>query len=390
MKNFSRFSFPTTIVYGAGAVSEAAACIKELRIAKPLVVTDQPLVQTEAFRRLRSVLERRKVPYALFSGVHPNPLDSDVEAALEQYRAERCDAVLAVGGGSPLDTGKALAVLAACGGRLADYDVQQGGGERIKGPLPPVLAVPTTAGTGSEAGKCAVITSSSKRRKFMVCHPEMMPRRAILDPELTVSLPPHLTAYTGMDALTHNIESLTAPIFHPMCDAIALKGIEFAAASLERCVTHPEDLEARGRMQLAATMGAVAFQKDLGAAHSLSHALSAVCGLQHGLANAVCLVPVMRYNLDAAEEHYARIAPCFGVDTCGLPTRKAAEAAVERIGQLARRIGIAGSLKEVGVKQEQFDEIAGKAFLDPCHLTNVKPCTEADLHRLLKESWRGA
>lgn len=389
MSTISRFSFPTTILYGQGAVSEVSACTRELQVTKPLVITDPSMVQTNAFQRLTSVLADSGIPHEVFAGVNANPLDTDVQAALEVYLKGGCDSIIGIGGGSPLDTAKATAVLAGNGGVPADYDVQQGGAEHITAPLPPIIGIPTTAGTGSEVGKCAVITSSKQQRKFMICHPDMVPRRAVLDPELTVSLPAHLTAATGMDALTHNIESLTAPVFHPLCDAIAVKGIEFVISYLERAVFQPEDLEARGHMLLAAMMGAIAFQKDLGASHSLSHALSAVCGLQHGLANAICLPPVMKYNLDMAKKEYALIPHYFGINTFDMDPVKAAETAVEQIQQLGERIGIPSSLKEAGVKPEQFDEITDKAFLDPCHATNIRPCTKGDLRELLETAWRG-
>lgn len=389
MSSISRFSFPTDILYGNGAVAEIPACIKELQVKKPLVITDPSLVRTEAFKKLKTVLEDAAVEHVVFSEVHANPLDTDVQAALEAYTRGSCDSIIGIGGGSPLDTAKALAVLAGNGGSLDEYDAQKGGGVRITSPLPPIIGVPTTAGTGSEVGKCAVITSSTAHRKFMVCHPDMVPSRAILDPELTVSLPAHLTAATGMDALTHNIESLTAPVFHPLCDAIAVKGIEYAIGYLERAVQHPEDLEARGYMLLAATMGAIAFQKDLGASHSLSHSLSAVCGLQHGLANAVCLPVVMKFNLDVAKKEYALLPPYFGIDTFDMSAEQAAAIAIDQIKQLNSRIGIPASLKEVGVKADQFDEITEKAFLDPCHSTNVKACSKSDLRELLETAWRG-
>ncbi|MFA7566231.1 MAG: iron-containing alcohol dehydrogenase, partial [Alkalispirochaeta sp.] len=292
MSNLSYFSFPTGIIYGVGAIGELPGVLREMGVSRPIIITDAALTKTAAFTRVKEVLDGSGEEYHVFSDVHPNPLDTDVEAALEVYRHGRCDGIVGLGGGSPLDTAKALAVLASNGGDLARYDVQTSGGKYVTKPLPPIVGIPTTAGTGSEVGKCAVITSTRDHRKYMVCHPWMLPGRAILDAELTVSLPPVLTAATGMDALTHCIESLTAPIFHPMCDGIALKGIEFVVANLEKAVKTPTDLEARGRMLLAASMGAVAFQKDLGAAHSISHALSAVCGVQHGLANAILLPPV--------------------------------------------------------------------------------------------------
>ncbi len=255
-----------------------------------------------------------------------------------------------------------MSVLAANEGPINKYDCQTGGNGNIKG-LPPVIEVPTTAGTGSEVGWCSVITSPSMGRKFMVCHPLMMPKMAVLDPELTVGLPPFLTAATGMDAFTHCVESLTAPVFHPMSDAIAIKGIEFTAKYLEKAVNEPGDIEARGYMQLAAMMGAVAFQKDLGAAHSLSHALSAVSHVQHGLANAICLVPVMKYNKLVSAAEYKTVATCFDINTFGMTELDAADKAIEAVEDLNRRIKIPAKLSEAGVKEDQLEEIADKIRL---------------------------
>ncbi len=389
MHPITRFSFPTTIIYGPGALGELPGALQELSVRKPLVVTDAGFAGTGTYQMFIEVLDNAAIPYAQYAGVQPNPQDKDVKEAAYAYKESTCDCIIGIGGGSPMDTAKAVAVLSAMGGSIGDYDIQEGGGSRITSELPPVIAIPTTAGTGSEVGKCAVITSSSQGRKFMVCHPGMLPKRSILDPQLTVSLPAHLTAATGMDALTHNIESLTSPEFHPMCDGIAVKGIELAVQNLERAVQDPGDIDARGFMMLASMMGAVAFQKDLGACHSLSHALSAVCALQHGLANAVCLVPVMQFNLDAASRQYQIVAACFGVRTQDMSEKEAAMAAIERIKELNRSIGIPVSLKELGVRKDQFDEIVEKAYRDPCHATNPKPCTKEDLKLILQNAWEG-
>ena len=389
MSDISRFSFPTTILFGNAAVDEIPDCLRETGSEKPLIITDKALTGTAGYRRLTAALDNAGISCSVFSEVHPNPLDTDVEAAAAVYRAENCDGLIGLGGGSPLDTAKALAVLVSNGGTLSDYDVQNGGGGNIVKALPPIIGVPTTAGTGSEVGKCAVITSTAQHRKYMICHPSMLPVRAVLDPELTVSLPPHLTAATGMDALTHCIESLTAPIFHPMCDAIALKGIEFVAGNLETAVKEPENLEARGKMLLAASMGAVAFQKDLGAAHSLSHALSAVYGFQHGLGNAICLPVVMEYNRDAAKEQYALIPAYFGINTFGKDPGEAADIAIAEVRNLNARIGIPPSLKAAGIAADRFDEVVSKAYADPCHQTNARPCSEGDLRNLLRRAWEG-
>jgi len=366
IKGISRFSFPTSISYGPGVIKELPAYLEEVGIKKSLLVTDPGLKATDVYRTAEAVLRDCGVAFALFGEVHTNPLVEDVEKAAEAFRSNDCDGVIGLGGGSALDTAKVVPVLISNKGPLTRYDVQTGGNAQIKGPLPPMIAIPTTAGTGSEVGRCSVITDPSKGRKIMVCHPLMMPAMAILDPELTVGLPPTLTAATGMDAFTHCIESLTAPILHPMCDAIAEKGIELVAQYLEQAVRNPGDIEARGYMMLAAMMGAVAFQKDLGAAHSLSHALSAVCGLHHGLANAICLVPVMEFNREVSAAEYARVARYFGINTFDMSDIDAADKAIRAVADFNRRIGILESLAEVGVKEDQFPELAQKAFADPC------------------------
>lgn len=386
IKDISRFSFPTTISYGPGVIKQLPVYLKEVGIGKPLLLTDPGLKATAVYSTVEDVLKDPGIPFAMFCEIHTNPLDEDVENAAEAYRFNNCDGVIGLGGGSAMDAAKALTVLIANEGPLIHYDVQAGGNINIKGPLPPMIAIPTTAGTGSEVGRCSVITDPSKKRKFLVCHPLMMPAMAILDPELTVGLPPMLTAATGMDAFTHCIESLTAPIFHPMCDAIAEKGIELVAKYLEQAVENPDDIEARGYMMIAAMMGAVAFQKDLGAAHSLSHALSAVCDLQHGLANAICLVPVMKFNREVSAAEYARIARYFVVNTFGMPDLEATDKLIEAVKDLNRRIGIPESLSEAGVTEEHLPELAQKAFEDPCHLTNPRSCSENDLLMLYKEA----
>jgi len=389
MHAITRFSFPTTIIYGPGAIQELKKALDELSVKKPLVVTDSGFSKVPTYKTCLQVLEANGVAYEQYTNVQPNPHDTDVYEAAQVYVDNNCDAIIGIGGGSPMDAAKATAVLVVHGGKVEDYDVQQGGGAKITAVLPPIIAIPTTAGTGSEVGKCAVISSTIQGRKFMVCHPQMLPKRAILDPELTLSLPPNLTASTGMDALTHNIESLSSPEFHPLCDAIAYKGIQLAAKYLPLAVTQSDNIEARGFMMLSSMMGAIAFQKDLGACHSISHALSAVCGLPHGLANAVCLVPVMRFNLSCATEVYAQVAAGFGVNTFGKSDEESALLAIEQVVALNVAIGIPGSLRELGVTEDQFDEIVRIAFKDPCHLTNPKPCTAEDLAKILADAWKG-
>nr|HQH72778.1 iron-containing alcohol dehydrogenase [bacterium] len=319
--------------------------------------------------------------------VHPNPVEDDVEQAGARFRKDGCDGVIGLGGGSALDVAKAVAVRVTHDGPLSRYEAQTGGYKLITGPVPPVIAIPTTAGTGSEVGRSAVITIPALGRKIVIFSPLLMPKRAIEDPELTVSLPPLLTASTGMDAFTHNLESLTCPVFHPICDAVALGGLELVIKYLERAVKNGLDLEARGNMMIAASMGAMAFQKDLGAAHSLAHPLSAEYGMQHGMANAVCLPAVMRFNREAAAKEYARVAALFGVNTHGMADIDAADRAIEAVIGLNQRIGIPARLRDCGIPEEGLEKLADKALEDSCHLTNPRPCTREDLLRLYRESW---
>lgn len=386
IKDIVRFSFPTEIAFGPGAVERLPENMEEAGINKPLIVTDPGLIKTEVFHKVQGVLQTADVAYGVFGEVHPNPSEEDISKALDFYHAEGADGVIGLGGGSALDAAKVVRVLAVNGGKVNDYNCATGGNQKIKGPLPPLLAIPTTSGTGSEVGRCAVITSVASGRKFMVCHPLMMPTLALLDPELTVGLPAFLTAATGMDALAHCVESLAAPVFHPMCDAIAIKGIEFVAQYLKKAVKTPTDIESRAYMQLASMMGAVAFQKDLGAAHALSHALSAVCHVQHGLANAICLVPVMKFNREIAATDYATVATSFGINTFGMSDLEAADKAIEAVANLTKAIGIPATLSEVGVEESHLKELAQKAFLDSCHQTNPRPCTETDLLALYQEA----
>ncbi len=292
--SLTTFAFPTPILYGPGALRVLPEHLQRLGIRRPLVVTDPGLVETGAFRALTAVLGPGGCnrQWFLFGQVHPNPIEDDVRLAAQLMREAGCDGVIAFGGGSALDAGKAARLLARRPGfplaRFYEESADWSG-------LAPLVAIPTTAGTGSEVGRSAVITLAATGRKAVLFHPELLARAVILDPELTVGLPPRLTAATGADALTHCIESFTCPVFHPLCDGIALEGIRLIVQALPRACHEGRDLEARGYMLVAAAMGGVAFQKDPGVVHSLAHPLSTLCGLHHGLANALCLVAGMKF-----------------------------------------------------------------------------------------------
>lgn len=382
----SRFAIPTQIILGPGAVREIPGLIRSLGRRRPLIVTDPGVVRAGLIERVTGPLGASGYSWAVFEGVHPNPVEEDVSSGVAAYRDAECDLVLAVGGGSPLDAGKGVRLKATHPLPLEDYEAGQGGAERIHADMPPMIGVPTTAGTGSEVGRSAVFTFKRLGRKSLIFSPHLMPTAAVADPELTVGLPPALTAATGMDALTHNIESYLSTCYHPMCDAIARGGVRLVAQHLRRAVEDGEDLPARQGMLMAAMMGATAFQKDLGAAHSLAHPLSTVAHVHHGLANAIVLPHVLAFNGEAAGSRLRDVAEDLGVDVAGVPEAEAVRAAAEAVRRLNRDVGIPGRLSEVGVVAGMIPELARKAVEDGCHATNPRPCTMADMVALYRSA----
>jgi alcohol dehydrogenase class IV len=380
------FSFPTRTRFGPGCIGELPEALTTMGVHRPLVVTDAGLSKTDALRRLATTLgeSRRDRDWFVFDGVHPNPIEDDVRIPAALFREKGCDGVIAIGGGSPLDAGKAARLLAKHPGfplaRFYEQPADWSG-------LAPLIAIPTTAGTGSEVGRSSVITLDSTRRKAVLFHPELLARLVILDPELTTGLPPKLTAATGADALTHCIESYTCPDFHPMCDGIALEGIRLVVEALPKAVHDGMDLDARGKMLVAAAMGAVAFQKDLGAVHSLAHPLSTLCGMHHGLANALCLIAVMNFNARRKPGLYRRVGIACGLDVVRCTDGEADCQTVGFLSGFLTRLGLNTKLREHGVRAEQLDELASQAWEDPCHKTNAIPVTQADLRALYQECW---
>ena len=368
----STFSFPTTTIYEVGARRELSQWLAKLQSTHPLVVTDSSLTKTNAFRLLLESLDGKA---AVFSDVRPNPEEADVDGAWNAYRDNGCDGVIAFGGGSALDVGKAVRLrIKRPKKTLAQFDF-----EANWSGLAPLIAIPTTAGTGSEVGRSSVIIMN--KRKQVIFHPSLLADLVILDPEFTRELPPKLTAATGVDALTHCIESFTSPVFHPLCDGIALEGIHLiTGGALEHAVKHGDDLEARGHMQIAAAMGAIAFQKDLGATHSLAHPLSSLCGLHHGLANALCLPFVMELNAERKPEVYRRVGLAMGLSD---PTDANTILAVR---DLLSGIGLIPGLRPHGVDESKLDALADQAFEDSCHATNPVWVTRDDLRSLYERA----
>jgi 4-hydroxybutyrate dehydrogenase len=370
--SLSTFSFPTTIVFGAGAVDRLPEALKRRNVRRPLLVTDAGLERTSVFERVRKLAPDA----AVFSKVDPNPTEQNVLDGAAAYRDCGCDGVIALGGGSPLDAAKAIRLLATHSGPLASYDDLLDGSNRISSNLPPNIAIATTAGTGSEVGRSAVITIQATNRKTVIFSPYLIPSVALADPELTLDLPPHITAGTGMDAFTHNVEAYLAKGYHPMCDAIALAGAKLVWDNLPLVMEQPHNLEARSNMLMAAIMGAVAFQKGLGAVHSLAHPLSTECGMHHGTTNAILLPVVLEYNQSAVPDRIQHLAALFGGGD-----------AAERVRELNRKISIKPRLRDWGVSESSLPGLADKAVQDGCHQLNPRACTRDDLLALYRQAF---
>ncbi len=374
------FAFPTPTLFGPGTLGELPARMASLRIKRPLVVTDAGVLDTEAFRALARTLgeENRNRRWFLFSGVHPNPIEADVREPVALFQERHCDSVIALGGGSALDVGKAVRLLV----KRPGFDFAKFYDEPDWSGLAPFIAIPTTAGTGSEVGRSSVITLDATKRKAVLFHPELLAKLVILDPELTVGLPPKLTAATGADALTHCIESFTCPAFHPMCDGIALEGIRLIVDALPRAVRDGKDLDARGKMLVAAAMGAVAFQKDLGVVHSLAHPLSTICGMHHGLANALCLIAGMKFCAVRQPGLYRRVGIACGLEVMKCGDAEADKRTIAFLAEFLAGLGLNTQLRDHGVKPEHLDALVAQAWDDPCHKTNAVAVTAADLREL--------
>jgi 4-hydroxybutyrate dehydrogenase len=371
------WSFPTTIVFGAGAVQTLADQVKRIGANRALLVCDPGVVRVGIADRVRALLEAGGVAVAVFDGVDPNPVEKNIFDGVAAYRAHKAACVVSVGGGSPLDAGKLIALKVTHDRPLVDYDDAVDGGQFITSSVPPIVTIPTTAGTGSEVGRSGVVTLAATGRKTVIFSPHLLAKVALLDPELTRSMPPRITAATGFDALTHCLEAFCSIGDHPMADAIALGGLEQCAQHLVRAVEHGDDLSARGAMMKAAMMGAVAFQKGLGACHSLAHPLSSEKGLHHGLANALCLPAVVDFNESVVPAKLDRIRAILTPDakTCG-----------EGLRALRKRVGLPDGLRAEGVTEADVAKLADKAIEDACHRSNPRPVTRDDLAGLYRKS----
>ena len=355
----ANWSYPTAIKFGAGRISELAEQCKAVGISRPLLVTDKALAGLPITAQALDILEAAGLGRAVFSDVDPNPNEHNMAAGIAVYKAGGHDGVICFGGGSALDLGKMIALVADQTVSVWDLeDIGDWWTRADASKIAPIIAVPTTAGTGSEVGRAGVLTNSETHKKKIIFHPKLMPSVTICDPELTVGMPRFITAGTGMDAFAHCLEAYCSPFFHPMSQGIALEGLRLVNEYLPRAYATPDDLEARAQMMAAAAMGAVAFQKGLGAIHSLSHPVGAVYGTHHGTTNAVVMPMVLDFNRPAIEERLARAADYLGISG-GFDGFRA------RVMDLRSELGIPANLTAMGVEAVRLDELTEMALEDP-------------------------
>lgn len=376
------FRFPTFIHFGKGAISLAPELLVKHKVRRPLLVTDRGLASTPFINGVMKNLKSADLHAALYAEAEGNPLISHVEKGVEAFHRHDADGVILVGGGCALDVGKAVALMSGHPGNLLDYEDDKVGALPItKDLIPMMLAIPTTAGTGSEVGGSSVLSRDDNHQKIIVWGHELVPPRVIADPEVTVSLPPHLTAATGIDALTHNVEAFLAKNFHPMAEGIALEGVRQVHLNLLRAFNAPQDLEARGGMLLAAIMGATAFQKGLGVTHSCAHALSTCYDMHHGLANALMLIPCMEFNREVVPEKFARLGECIGLT--GSANEKAS-GFISWLSALKSQLKLPDSLAKF--KLQLTPRMLDVAVNDACHANNPRPCTRDDFASFFKKA----
>ena len=384
------YFLPPRIEFGEGAIANLAEHVKVFGSKKPLIVSDVGIQKVGILRQAVAPLEDANLSFATYLDIEPNPTDISVVQGVEVYKTEKCDVVIAVGGGSVMDAAKAIRLLTTHAPPLEPYYVDSNGTDKIRDDMPPLICVPTTAGTGSEVSQGAIITDTSLQttnrwRKRAIITRFNMANLALLDPALTVGMPQALTAATGMDAITHGIEAYVATKYHPISEGVALQALKILGANIRTAYHHGEDIEARGKMLLGSCMAAFAFQKGLGAVHSIAHQLSTEAPIPHGVANAILLPPVMEFNLPHVIEKYADVADALGVNVEGMSKGEAAAcAAIDEIRELNKEFSMPAGLGDAGLDREKIPKLAADSMLDHCHKLNPRQCSEQDMLNLLE------
>ena len=386
------YFLPPRIEFGIGAIARLADHVKAFGGKNPFIVSDKGIQTVGILEQAVASLVAEKIPYVTFVEIEPNPTDISILKGLEVYQKEKCDVVIAVGGGSVMDAAKGIRLLTTHAQPLESYYVDADGAIKIRGDMPPLICAPTTAGTGSEVSQGAVITDTSLQttnrwRKRAIVSRYNMADIALLDPALTVKMPPALTAATGMDAITHGIEAYVATKYHPIAEGVALQALKMLGANIRTVYHNGNDVAARGEMLLASCMAAFSFQKGLGAVHSIAHQLSTDAPIPHGIANAILLPLVMEFNLPHVIEKYADVADALGVNIEGMSKGESACAAIDEIRELNEELNIPAGLGEMGLDREKIPKLAADAMLDHCYKFNPRHCTQQDMLHLLEEAF---
>lgn len=381
MNIVANWSYPTAVKLGRGRIKELADACTSLGMKKPLLVTDRGLASMAITGHALDILEEAGLGRAIFSDVDPNPNEKNLEAGVKAFKDGGHDGVVAFGGGSGLDLGKAVAFMAGQTRPVWDFeDIGDWWTRASTEGIAPIVAVPTTAGTGSEVGRASVITNSQTHVKKIIFHPKFLPGVVIADPELTVGMPKMITAGTGMDAFAHCLEAYCSPFYHPMSQGIALEGMRLVKQFLPRAYKEGNDIEARTNMMAAAAMGAVAFQKGLGAIHSLSHPIGAVYNTHHGMTNAVVMPPVLRFNRPAIEEKIERAAAYLGISG-------GFNGFYDYVLSLRAELAVPENLTAMGIQPDRIDELAAMAIEDPSCGGNSVPMTLENTTQLFRDSF---
>ncbi|MBL1147741.1 MAG: iron-containing alcohol dehydrogenase [Pseudomonadota bacterium] len=379
------WNYPTKTIFGEGLLAKLPQLCRDLNIGKPLLVTDEGLAESDIVKTALKINADAGMTTALFTKVKGNPTGKNVTDGTAYYKEQHCDGVIAFGGGSGLDAGKAIALMAGQNRPLWDFEDVGDNWTRVNADgIAPIIAIPTTAGTGSEVGRASVITKEDTHEKKIIFHPKMLPDVVIADPALTIGLPPHLTAATGLDAFIHSFEAFCAPGYHPMADGIALEGMRLISLNLPRAYMNGKDVEARANMLAASMMGAAAFQKGLGGVHALAHPLGAVYDKHHGLLNAILLPYVMIRNRDAINGKMELLARFLN-----LPGTHGFDAVLDWVMRIRESLGIPHSLSEIGIKTGDAAKIGAMALADPSSGGNPLPLKAKDYAALFDAARRG-
>ncbi|MDC3071885.1 iron-containing alcohol dehydrogenase [Candidatus Pelagibacter sp.] len=380
----SQWNFPTIVWVGENRINELSKACEQLKVIRPLLVTDKDLINLPLIKEIISENKKKIEHLNIFSNFSGNPIGENVEEGVKKFKTNNCDSVIAIGGGSALDVGKAIAFMSVQNRPIWDFeDIGDNWKKAIDINIPAIIAIPTTAGTGSETGRASAIINKSNGIKKIIFHPKILPSLVILDPLLTIELPPNLTAATGMDALAHNLEAFCAPSFHPMADGIALEGIRLIKSSLYKAFKEGKNIEARQNLLAASSMGSTAFQKGLGAIHSLSHPINAQFNIHHGLSNAIFMPYVLTFNRHSIEKKIVSICDYLDLE-------KDFDSFLSWILDLRKKLNIPNKLSDVvDCTNLDLDKLSLMAFEDPSTSGNPKKISQKDLREMYEHSISG-